>query len=490
MENPYNLVPYEGLPFRQAHINRIAALGSMFGMTPPDVRSCRVLEVGCGEGSHLIPMALEHPESQFVGIDLAERPIAQAEETAAQLGLENVSFRVGDVTQLAGQPRECDYFIAHGLYSWVPPAVQEKILELCGRVLADNGIAYISYNAYPAWHVREMTRNMVRIHTAGVSDPAEIRTRGLALLNAIYQSQKEREPYREAIRAEMERIAAKEPYLCYHDDFGDENNPIYFSEFIRRAASQGMQFLSEAHLPDIHNTDFSPDAVESLGRIADPVEREQYYDFLTLRGFRRTLLCRTEIPLDREVAISKLRMLYYSSPMRVMNGEPDLATFAPADFQSQSGASITVNQPFVKAVLLELVRAWPGRTTWAHLIDRARAVAPLVSMDDAETMLKEVLMRLHAPELLELSTAPYSFAIAVSAKPIASPLARLQVRTGHRVTSLRHVPVDLDDDIGRKILLLLDGSHTPDQLVDQTGVSREEVDKALQRMAELSLLIA
>src|SRR3954452_21472514 len=101
MENPYNLVPYRSSPFPQAHINRLAAMGALYGMSPPDLQSCRVLELGCGEGLHLIPMAIEFPEAQFVGIDIADRPVARAEAVAAELGLANVTFRVADVRSLA-----------------------------------------------------------------------------------------------------------------------------------------------------------------------------------------------------------------------------------------------------------------------------------------------------------------------------------------------------------------------------------------------------
>src|SRR3954454_24868621 len=112
MENPYNLVTYQSSPFPQAHINRLATMACLYGMTAPEMENCRVLEVGCGEGLHLIPMAMEFPDSQFVGIDTAERPIARATDVAQELGIENISFRVADVRSLAGQPGECDYLIA------------------------------------------------------------------------------------------------------------------------------------------------------------------------------------------------------------------------------------------------------------------------------------------------------------------------------------------------------------------------------------------
>ena len=67
MENPYNQVAYHSSPFPQAHINRLASRAVLMGMNPPELRKCRVLELGCGDGSHLIPMALQFPESRFLG---------------------------------------------------------------------------------------------------------------------------------------------------------------------------------------------------------------------------------------------------------------------------------------------------------------------------------------------------------------------------------------------------------------------------------------
>ena len=490
MENPYNQVPYPGGPFPQAHVMRLATKAVLHGLEPPDVAGCRVLELGCGDGSHLIPMAIEFPDSQFVGVDMAEVPIVRATALSEELGLENVTFRTADVSMLSGQPGECDYLIAHGLFSWVDRSVQDKVFELAGRVLARSGIAYISYNAYPGWHVREMTRNVVRIHTANVMDPVEIRNRAISLLASMYRARPETDVTREIIRAEMERIVAKDPVLLYHDDFGEENHPQYFTEFIKRATPYELQYLAEADLLDMNNSDFPPEAVESLNQIADVIEREQYYDFLTMRMFRRTLLCRNELVVDRELPMERLRKLYYAAMLRPTPQDPEVTTFAPAQFGTQSGASITVNQPFVKAVLMALTRAWPATLTFDELLDDARRVAPLLSRAEAEDMLREVIMRMQVPGILEISTLPYRYATSVSEKPSVSRLALAQARHSERVTSLRHRPVDLDDEKVRNVLPLVDGTRTKAELAVTLGddVSAKAADIALNRLLELCLL--
>lgn len=39
-------------------------------MATAEPTRCRVLEVGCGDGANLVPMAFELPGSEFVGVEL------------------------------------------------------------------------------------------------------------------------------------------------------------------------------------------------------------------------------------------------------------------------------------------------------------------------------------------------------------------------------------------------------------------------------------
>ena len=63
-------------------------------------------------------------------------------------------------------PHEFDYIICHGVYSWVPPEIQRKILQICRDFLSPNGIAYISYNTFPGWHQFHIYREMMKYHAS------------------------------------------------------------------------------------------------------------------------------------------------------------------------------------------------------------------------------------------------------------------------------------------------------------------------------------
>src|SRR5258708_26892960 len=123
MTTPYDEIPYPGQPFSQTHPDRMATLAILHGLTPPAVERARVLELGCGDGANLIPMALALPQGKFVGIDLSGRAIAAGQDIASQLELGNISLRQLNMMEIGRDFGEFDYIIAHGLYAWVPEVV-------------------------------------------------------------------------------------------------------------------------------------------------------------------------------------------------------------------------------------------------------------------------------------------------------------------------------------------------------------------------------
>ena len=127
----------------------------LLGMQPAPVGKCRVLELGCGDGANLLPMAYLLPDSRFYGIDLAAKPIAQGVAHAAELGVSNLRLEAMDIMDFPADAGEFDYIIVHGIYSWVPEFVREKILAICAAHLAPQGIAYVSYKTYPGSYVSE-----------------------------------------------------------------------------------------------------------------------------------------------------------------------------------------------------------------------------------------------------------------------------------------------------------------------------------------------
>ena len=74
LSNAYDAVAYEGHAYEQTHPDRLATQATLFGLRPAPPARSRVLELGCGDGGNLIPMALGLPRSAEV-TEIRMRPM-------------------------------------------------------------------------------------------------------------------------------------------------------------------------------------------------------------------------------------------------------------------------------------------------------------------------------------------------------------------------------------------------------------------------------
>ena len=82
----YNSVAYTSYPDATSHPDRLATIGTLLGLDVAPVANCRVLELACGDGTNLVPIASSLPNATFVGFDFAAKPVARAQRMADDLG--------------------------------------------------------------------------------------------------------------------------------------------------------------------------------------------------------------------------------------------------------------------------------------------------------------------------------------------------------------------------------------------------------------------
>ena len=467
--NPYDQIPYTSYPFAQTHPNRLTTLARLHGLQPTPITNCRVLEVGCGDGANLIPMALALPNSQFVGFDLAAKPVQQGQQIIADLGLTNIELRQADLLEFTDEP--FDYILTHGLYAWVPPIVQDGLMALCQRLLAPQGIAYISYNAYPGCHLREMTREMMLFHIRGDDSPTNRMNQGLSLLKFIlnrFSSEKEaREDLYGAIVYEQFDMLARHRHReqVYHDHLSENYHPVYFYQFAAHAAQHGLQFLSEAAFSDMQDFHFPPAVRQLLAQFDDEhiVHKEQYLDFLKGRSFRQTLLCRADLNLRRDIKAEQLKPFYFASEIETISAQPDLSDKVVEEFKGPHGAHLQTDFPLAKAALLALKDAWPRLLNWEEL---EQAAVARVASHQAESVtaedllaLAEIMLAAYRSGVIEVHSHRPEMQLEVTARPVASRLARWQAQHSEVVTNLQHTSVILENELSRLLLLLMDGTR-------------------------------
>jgi SAM-dependent methyltransferase len=465
----YDAVPYDSLPFPQTHPSRLATVATLFGLTPPRVERCRVLELGCASGGNLVPMAEALPDSWFVGVDLSARQIADGDRTVRKTGLTNVSLRHASITDIDGAYGHFDYILCHGVFSWVPRAVQEKIFAVCADHLTPDGVAYVSYNTYPGWHMRGMIRDMMRYHALRFDAPAERIAQARALLDFLAQSaQKDGGAYGVLLRSELEFLKNQSDHYLYHEQLEDINDPMYFHAFAGRARGHGLRYLGEARISTMVTGNFGADVQTTLANLSnDPVQTEQYLDFVRNRTFRETLLVRAERAPNWSVAPDRVYGLHVAAGAKAVGKPVDLRSDAPAQFRSRTGMGVSATNPLFKAAMLALVEGWPGTVPFADLPGRAAGeLGRAATATDRETLAAGLLSAYVSSDLIELHAAPVSFARAAGGRPVALVHARVSAADGQvRVANRRHEVVQLTD-LSARLVPLLDGTRDRDALVD------------------------
>jgi methyltransferase-like protein/SAM-dependent methyltransferase len=461
----YDQLQYGDLVFQFSHPANIAMVASLHGLKPPPVERCRVLDLGCAAGANLWPMALALPESEFVGLDLSSKQIDRGRETVAALGLSNLTLHARNVIDSTDDLGQFDYIITHGVFSWVPPAVQDRILEMIHRQLAPDGLAYVSYNVYPGWQLRGMLRDMLMFHAGGAGEPATQVAEARSYLNFLLSALSDTDSAVATIlRGEAEMLLTEDDSYLFHDYLEADNRPMYFHQFVAHAAAHGLQYLAEA-APQALPSHIKPEVVNALAAASpDRIRLEQHLDFLRCRIFRRSLLCHAAARPDFNGAAGRVPALFVSSEARP---EADLsnAFSTPTEhFATPNELRFSTADPGTRAVLRRLWDARPAAVPFADVLAAVHAAAP--NEDGLPERLAGAMLQLYLSDIVTLHLYPPTLAPVAGTRPCASRLARFQAAHGaERVHDLRHRAAH-PDTFARYLLPLLDGSRDRSALVE------------------------
>lgn len=488
----YDESPYPGYPYQATHPDRMATLATLFGLKPAPVNRCRVLEIGCGGGQNLIPMAYTLPQSEFIGIDLAGQPIAEGRGFVRKLGLKNVSLRHIDLMDFA-DPGPFDYIIAHGFYSWVPPHVQDRLMRIFSTVLAPEGIAFVSYNTYPGFYLRQMMREILLFHVDRAPDlNAKVR-QARAFSRLMESALGETDELELFLKRGWQRLGRRQPgHLC-HDELAAINRPLYFHEFMRHAASHGLQYLAESEYFMMFDDTLPESCRDALRALSDNrLLREQYLDFIRCQGFRQTLLCRQGLPLKISPPQGRMRELRASSSARPLFTSLNLGAENEVRFRAPNNAEMACRHPVEKATMLALITAWPHSLAFQELIAMIQPWLADLTIGEFEPIVEASLLSAYRRGAAELHTFEPHFSLTPGDRPVASPVARLQAEESEWITSLQHVAVYLAKKPERLLIPLMDGTRDRATLVRELRRFQGDdsnLDGFLEELGRLALLL-
>jgi SAM-dependent methyltransferase len=483
----YDEIPYDAKAHSATHPGRMASVAAFVGHKAPRVPCCSVLEVGCSDGSNLIPMAVSIPAGRFVGCDLSRRAIDRGRATVEALGLSNVTLVESDLAVLSPAEREFDLIVAHGVYSWVPPPVRDALFALAADRLAPDGILYVSYNVLPGCRVRQAAWDALHHHVDRIEHPRARLEAARRFANLLADGGPATAESDQAVRAEFRAIARRSDSELCHDDLAVPNEPVLFAAFAEHAARHGLRYLAEAELHTSTTAGLSNDVQAQLSTL-DPLGREQYLDFVRLRRFRQSLLVRRDAPIDATDAMARVRAMHVSATLDLSHAAETGGVHKLARKLDPAGGG---GGP-VRKLLDGLAASQPATFEVASLPDR-------FDLRALSRPIEAVLAEAYRAGIVELHVHPPAVAVQPSGRPVASPLARRQAAAGNEVTTLLHRQVVVADSNALKLLPLVDGTRDRAALAQATrqvaidiepSHAEDFVDYALAKFARLGLLMA
>lgn len=301
----YKELGYKSYPFPFTTPAYLEAYGTLVGLNTPPAKTARVLELGATYGGNIISQAVHNPEATFVGIELSQDQVEKGNKIISDAKLDNVSLLQGDILNFDETLGNFDYIIAHGFYSWISDEMKDKLLDIISHHLADNGIAYVSYNTYPGWHTMEEVRQLMLFANRGYDELTHkekvLRGKtvgslvGAQILN--YDNLKERNSkFLGALRSVMQ----KDDYYVGHDHLEPHNDPCYFYQFNDHLKAHNLTYVCDADLTLSMVRTYDDSIADKLEKLApnSQADQEQYLDFMLDTTFRKSIICKESAAKD------------------------------------------------------------------------------------------------------------------------------------------------------------------------------------------------
>ena len=280
-------IPYTDTFFSELNPHAIRCTALMRGFQVPDAHAFTYCELGCGTGHSLLIFASANPDALFTGIDFNEEHIAFAKERVEKLGIKNCVFQCADITTVASLPA-FDYIVMHGLYTWVHEPVRESIHRIIEGSLTQNGLALVSYNAYPGWHVFEPLRMMFREYSLHLSNnPFYNAEQGIGFLQWMHEKQSEYMKVVPSAGLFIEELSKHDMRYIIHEYYADHWTPLWFKEMNVKMNDSGLTFAGQ--LPFFLNIGeiALPEGFEEILDIGeDLIQFEMYKDLIRNTMFR------------------------------------------------------------------------------------------------------------------------------------------------------------------------------------------------------------
>jgi SAM-dependent methyltransferase len=484
MATAYDSVRYPGSVYTQTDPAALGVIAKLFGLPFAPFKSCRMLEIGCGDGVNLINLALSAPGSRFLGVDLAQTAIANAKADAAACGLTNVEFIAADLRDIDASFGSFDYVVAHGVLSWVPKPIASALIRVIGERLAPGGIAMVSFVALPGGRTLQVIRDLLTYETRDATSPEDKLSRSVAALESFIGLWSAKGADTAYMIDAARRTLARAPGALFHDELSECYEPQLIADVAVAASKSGLLYLADARPRAIAEALF-PSESAAYARVragGDWARFQQYLDFQDMRSFHNSVFVKGGAP-DRRRCASRLEGLWIQCDLREV--ECESVKSDEVVFMTGEGVRLSTNDPSLAALFRGLANAYPE-------------ALPLSDVPDLVAVADHVF-KLYTSQVARVSTAPSRARREAGQRPLASALACRQAARGERdLATLMQTVARMESDPLITLVTLLDGTRVRADLAlpwaAMAGVDAAEasvvLDGALTVLARAGLLMA
>ena len=423
----YDETPYHSYTYPLTHPEQQALVARLLGYTSVDFKKARVLELGCASGGNILPLAIDFPEAQFYGIDLSPVQIDEANRHKSALNLSNIKFEARDIMDIDPKFGEFDYIICHGVFSWVPDFVRDKILKICQENLNAHGMACISFNVLPGWSSQRTLREMMILHTRNIEDPAKKIEQAKILVNFLNAYM----PKGTALQQALQEVSQKfqkintDSYVL-HEYLEPNNKQFYFTNFSEMLDKYELQYVGDSDLSAMHTGNLGPEIDQALRKIVDNIMREQYIDYISNRHFRQAIIT-SKANKSKNTSFDIIDALYFTTDMQPQSEKPDergVMKFQKGNTGMFINVSDEISQTLLKKMSQPRYNAYSCKEMVKLVVDELGND----KREQIEKVIRSNAILYSLRNFLQLHLRPSRHVNKISLKPQAFALSRYQAK--------------------------------------------------------------
>jgi SAM-dependent methyltransferase len=276
------------------------------------------VELGCGVGVGALIIAASNPSWRVTALDFNPVHIAQARGMAREAGLDNIAFIEADLSEFpegaaAAALPEADIVTAHGVWSWVAPAVREGIVRLLRLKLRAGGVFHVSYNALPGWQNMLAMQRVVREAGARLAERSDRQAlAGFGVMRELATAEAS------ALRGDArlanwltDQATYSSTYLA-HEFMNAHWSPCWHADVAKTLAGARLDWVGSASLVEnFGELAMTPAQRAVYDRFEDPLMRELVKDMCMGRMLRHDVYVRGAHRLSgggRDAALRELTL--------------------------------------------------------------------------------------------------------------------------------------------------------------------------------------